>query len=68
VFSEGNGAASGTTRLGGLARHGGTIHLATGANLNDDGYTGRTTPNLALTLSRPKVKITTDALRAFSPG
>jgi hypothetical protein len=68
VFSEDNGVASGTARLGGLARHGGTIHLATGANLNDDGYTGRTTSNLALTLSRPKVKITTDALRAFSPG
>jgi hypothetical protein len=68
TVSPDNGLASGTARIGQLTRHGGTIHLGTGVKLNDDGYTGSTTSNLALTLSRPKVKITTDALRAPNPG
>jgi hypothetical protein len=62
-----NGLVS--TRLG-LARlrRGGTIHLKTVHALRDDGYTARTEANVAVTLSRPKVKITTDALRAPNPG
>ena len=68
TVSPENGLASGTARLGRLTRHGGTIRLGTGVKLNDDGYTESTTSNLALTLSRPKVKITTDALRAPNPG
>jgi hypothetical protein len=68
VFSHTSAVASGTARIGALARHGGTIHLATGAELNDDGYTGHTTSNLALTMSRPKVRIVNDALPSGAPG
>jgi hypothetical protein len=60
--------AFGTAPLGRIARHGGTIHLRGGNRLRDEGYTGRTTAKLALTMSRPKVKITTDALRSPAPG
>ena len=60
--------AFGTTRFGGLARHGGIIHLRTANKVRDDGYTGRTMANLALTLSHPKLKITTDARSAPSAG
>jgi hypothetical protein len=59
---------AGTVRIGSIARHGGTIHFRTGTNVVDDGYLGRTVANLALTLSRPKVKITTNALRSGAPG
>jgi hypothetical protein len=58
----------GTARIGSLTRHGGTIHFRTGTNVADDGYLGRTVANLTLTMSRPKVKITTDALRSPAPG
>jgi hypothetical protein len=68
IASPENGIASGTARIGPLAQYGGTIHLRTGVKLQDDGYAGRSVPNLALTLSRPTVQITTDALRAPSPG
>jgi len=55
-------------RIDHLTRRGGRIHLRGGHKLNDDGYTGRTTSNLTLTIGRPKVKISTDALRAPNPG
>jgi hypothetical protein len=55
-------------RVGGLTRHGGIIHLRSAAELKDEGYTGRTVANLALTMSRPKVRIVTDALRPRAPG
>jgi hypothetical protein len=60
--------ASGTARIDPLARHGGTIRRATGTKLNDDGYTGHTTSNLALTVSRPKLRIINDALPSGAPG
>jgi hypothetical protein len=68
IAASGNGFASGTASLGALAPHGGTIHLRTGGKLEDDGYVGRSAPNLALTFSRPKLKISTDALRSPNPG
>lgn len=62
LFSQGNPLATGATRIGLLGRHGGTIRLRTGVTVRDSGYTGRTVADLALTLSRPKVKVSTDAL------
>jgi hypothetical protein len=49
-------------------RRGGTIHLKTVHEFHDDGYTARAEANVTVTLSRPKVKITTDALRAPNAG
>ena len=49
-------------------RRGGTIHLKTVHEFHDDGYTARAEANMTVTLSRPKVKITTDALRAPNAG
>lgn len=68
VISAVNGLASGSARIGPLARHGGTIHLRTGVELNDDGYTGRSVPNLALTMARPKVHVINDALPPQASG
>jgi hypothetical protein len=51
-----------------LTRRGGTIHLTGGSEVNDDGYTGRTAANLTLTIGRPKLTVSTDALRAPNPG
>jgi hypothetical protein len=68
IAASGNGFASGTASLGALAPHGGTIHLRTGGKLEDDGYLGRSAPNLALTFSRPKLKISTNALRSPNQG
>ena len=67
MLSLDNGLASTRLRLASL-RRGGTIHLKTVHELRDDGYTARTEANVTVTLSRPKVKITTDALRAPNPG
>jgi hypothetical protein len=67
MVSQGNGFASASVRLARL-RHGGRIHLRTVRNLRDDGYTVRTSANVAVTLARPKVTITTDALRSPNPG
>jgi hypothetical protein len=68
MLSLNNGLAS--ARMVRLAhvRHGGTIHLRTVHNLRDDGYTVRTSANVAVTLGHPKVKITIDALHAPNPG
>ncbi|MGZ4305438.1 MAG: hypothetical protein ACXVEW_07030 [Solirubrobacteraceae bacterium] len=60
--------ASGTARIRPLARHGGTIHLTTGGSFKDDGYTGRTVPDLTLTMSRPKLIVSNDALQSRPPG
>lgn len=68
TFSQDNGFSTGTVRFRPLGRHPGTIHLRTGANLQDDGYTGHTTADLALTLSRPKLRILSDALPSPPPG
>ncbi|HET7049298.1 MAG TPA: hypothetical protein VFI54_13630 [Solirubrobacteraceae bacterium] len=67
MVSQDNGFASASVRLARL-RHGGRIHLRTVRNLRDDGYTVRTSANVAVTLGRPKVTITTDALRSPNPG
>lgn len=67
MLSLDNGLVSTGLRLARL-RRGGTIHLKTVHELRDDGYTARTEANVTVTLSRPKVKITTDALRAPNPG
>ncbi|MGZ4324539.1 MAG: hypothetical protein ACXVHJ_21710 [Solirubrobacteraceae bacterium] len=67
IISQDNGFASASVRIARL-RHGGTIHLRTVRNLRDDGYTVRTSANVAMTLAPPKVKITTDALRSPNPG
>jgi hypothetical protein len=68
MISLDNGLASArVVRLPRL-RHRGTIHLRTVHNLRDDGYTVSTSANVAVTLSHPKVKITTDALRSPNPG
>ena len=67
MLSLDNGLISSGLRLARL-RRGGTIHLKTVHELRDDGYTARTEANVTVTLSRPKVKITTDALRAPNPG
>jgi hypothetical protein len=68
MVSVDNGLASGTGRLGPLARHGGTIHLRTGVKLNDDGYAGRSVSSLTLTMTRPKVTVMDDALPTPAPG
>jgi hypothetical protein len=65
---QSSGSASGTARMAPLARHGGTIHLRTGVGFSDDGYAGRTLPDLTLTLSRPKLRIVNDALLSRPPG
>jgi hypothetical protein len=67
MLSLDNGLVSTGLRLARL-RRGGTIHLKTVHELRDDGYTARAEANVTVTLSRPKVKITTDALRAPDPG
>jgi hypothetical protein len=68
AFSAANGLASATVRIGGFAPHGGTIHFRGGPELNDDGYTGHTTANLTLTISRPRVSVVNDALPSEAPG
>ena len=60
--------AFGAPPIGHLTRRGGTIHLTGGGAVNDDGYTGRTSSNLTLTIGRPKLIVATDALRAPDPG
>jgi hypothetical protein len=68
MISLSNGLASARmVRLAHL-RHGGPIHLRTVHNLRDDGYTVRTSANVVVTLARPSVKISTDALHSPSPG
>jgi hypothetical protein len=68
MLAQGNGSAEGTARLAPLVRHGGTIHLRAGVNFKDDGYAGRTVPDLTLTMSRPKLRIFNDALSSRPPG
>ena len=68
IAAGANGFASGLAPIGSVAPHGGTIHLRTGGKLEDDGYAGRSAADLTLTLSRPKVQVTTDALRCPNPG
>jgi hypothetical protein len=67
TLSLDNGIASAPVRLARL-RHGGTIHLSAVHELRDDGYTARSVAHVAVTLSRPEVKISTDALRSPHPG
>lgn len=61
LFSQGQTLATGATGIGVLHRHGSAIRLRTGVKVQDPGYAGGTVADLALTLSHPKVTVTTDA-------
>jgi hypothetical protein len=62
LIDQSTALASGSVPVRLLGRRTATIPLTTGVDLLDDGYHGRTVPNLTLTITRTRIKTTFQSL------